>query len=653
LLEFEFYPTIRLGIEIFEFYCNLFNLLGGENMSLKEMIEQSFPHYHFDEWKEAAEESLKGRKLQSLQRTTYENIVLKPLYTSEDEKAASEFPGGGDFRRGIDSLGYVTNKWKVAQRISYKSLEELQEKLQLALKSGQSAVSFELSNELIEAEGVLSKLIQDYNEYPLAIDAGEFQSKVLSLIAGCKEGAKVTGYVAADPLSAAAAKGSDPDKITGLLEQWAESVKQADKGLPNLRTVLINAIPYHNGGANAVQELGIAAATGVFYLNQLSDLELEQALDKMIFKFSIGSNFFMEIAKLRAARILWSKITEVYGADETKRGLQIAAETSMFTKTVYDSYVNLLRGGNEAFAAVVGGVQYLHVNPFDELTGSSPFSERIARNTQLILQEEAHLQKAIDPAGGSWYVEALTNELAQKAWEFFQEIDANGGILEVLKTNWLQEKIAEVYEKRKQDIFSRKQSIIGTNVYANLDDLVPETTPSSEKIQNGGSAIKPIAQLRLSQPYEELRKRAEILKQKSGIQPQVGLICLGSLKQHKARMDFVRGFLSAGGVSVLASEPIQTAEEAKVFMENASTKHFCICGTNDHYQTLGLEVLQLVNAEFADQSIYLAGLPDKEDQVTWEENKLKQFIHVKSNCYETISSILSEMEVSLNEQVQA
>ena len=148
-------------------------------------------------------------------------------------------------------------------------------------------------------------------------------------------------------------------------------------------------------------------------------MKLEEAISKMIFQFSIGSNFFMELAKLRAARILWDKITKVYGAEVQYRGMQIAAETSSFTKTVYDPYVNILRAGNEAFAAVVGGVQYLHVTPFDEITGSSQLSERIARNTQNILKEEAHLQKVIDPAGGSWYVEALTTELSRKSLAVF------------------------------------------------------------------------------------------------------------------------------------------------------------------------------------------------------------------------------------------
>jgi methylmalonyl-CoA mutase len=315
-----------------------------------------------------------------------------------------------------------------------------------------------------------------------------------------------------------------------------------------------------------------------------------------------------------------------------------------------------LRSGNEAFAAVTGGVQYLHVNPFDQLTGSSSFSERIARNTQLILQEEAHLKKIIDPAGGSWYIEKLTNELAQKAWSFFQEIEAKGGILEVLKSNWLQAEIFAVHEKRKTDIFNRKQSIIGTNVYANLDDV----TPGSTGVQTGeqrnnevGIDIMPIPQLRLAQPYEELRGRATDINRKTGSQPTVGLICLGSLKQHKARLDFVRGFLSAGGVTVQPSEPIHSMEDAIRFVKESDTKHFCICGTNDQYQILGIEIIQSIKAELEDRTIYLAGLPEEEDQEKWTELGLMQFIHIKSNCFETLSSILSEMEVSVNEQIQA
>lgn len=632
-------------------------------MKLTEMKEQSFPSYRWGEWKKVAEESLKGKPLEALQRTTYENIILKPLYISEDNKANSQYPGEEDFRRGINPLGYLTNNWKIAQCLSGTNLQELKEKLKAAMESGQTALSFGVSKELIEADGFLKDLVGEYyRQYPFAVDAGGYQTDVIKALEGIAQSqedqVKVSGYVAADPLSEITLTGSLPDDFSSFLKEFSKSLYRANEKFPNLRTLLVNTTPYHNGGANAIQELGIAAATGVFYLDSLEALDAEQTMNNLIFKFSIGSNYFMEIAKLRAARVIWNKVAEAYGVNENSRAMSIAAETSMFTKTAFDSYVNLLRGGNEAFAAVVGGVQYLHVTPFDQLTGSNSFSERIARNIQLILQEEAHLTKVIDPAGGSWYIEQLTNELAQKGWQFFQEIEAVGGILDALKTGWLQTKIADVYEKRKQDIFTRKQSIVGTNVYANLADTATENTrevqnPSGNQKDELTIAITQIPQLRLSQPFEGLRKRADELKQKSGKVPCVGLICIGSLKEHKARLDFVRGFLSAGGVTVQASEPIHSVEEALEFVSKSEINHFCICGTNDLYQILGMEILQAIKVKLTEQNIYLAGLPAQDDQVKWTENGLKQFIHVKSNCFESLSSILSEMEVSVNEQIQA
>jgi methylmalonyl-CoA mutase len=632
-------------------------------MNISEMQEQVFPGCELEEWKRTAEESLKGKPLDSLQQATYENIVLKPLYTRKDILAVSQYPGGEDLRRGITPLGYVTDAWKIAQQLSYTELAELKEKLKTALKSGQTALSFDISEEMIKTKGFLKQLIGEYyRQFPLALDAGKYYKQVLSALGDLpqtqEDSANIRGYAAADLLADISVSGTIPDHFSALLEEFSKTIQNANEKLPNVRTVLVNTAVYHNGGANAVQELGIAAAAGAFYMNVLSDLGADHAINKLIFKFSIGSNFFMEIAKLRAARIIWNKIAEAYGVKENLRGMQITAETSEFTKTVYDPYVNLLRGGNEAFAAVTGGVQYLHVIPHDQLTGSSAFSERIARNTQLILQEEAHLKKVIDPAGGSWYIEQLTNDLALKAWSFFQEIEANGGILEALKANWIQTKIADVYEKRKFDIFTRKQSIIGTNVYANVADMIPENNTQkagtdSTQAEKFTISIMPVPQLRLSQPYEELRKRAGKLKQKTGLAPSIGLICLGSLKAHKSRLDFVRGFLSAGGINVHVSEPIHSVEEAIEFVKKSDTKHFCICGSNDIYQTLGIDILQSIKTALADRAVYLAGLPEPEQQTKWIENGLNQFIHIKSNCFETLSAILSEMEAFVNEQIQA
>lgn len=639
------------------------SLGGGEIMSFEEMKNQPFCHYRLDEWKIKAGESLKGKPIDLLKRSTYENIILKPLYSKEDEKTFSGCPGFSDFRRGINSLGYITNIWKISQRITYKTPEELKRKLETALTSGQTALSFELSKEIFETKDFFENLvIEFYCKYPFAIETKGFQSEMITSLSKMAKSdedcTKVTGYAGTDLLSSMAVAGKIPDDIVDSFDEWSKTIKKANDKFSNLRTVLVNTSPYHNGGANAVQELGIAAAEGVFYLQHLieSGLELKQVLSKLIFQFSIGSNFFMEIAKLRAARILWNKICEVYGAEEKWRGLHISAETSSFTKTIFDPHVNILRAGNEAFAAVIGGVQYLHVTPFDEMTGSGSFSERIARNTQHILQEETYIQKVIDPAGGSWYIEALTRELAENAWVFFQEIEERGGILAVLKSNWLQKAISAVYEKRKLDVDSRKQSVIGTNVYANLDEAVHieyERVKDIDSSKHEKMNIVPIPQTRLSKSFETLRVRAEKIKNQTGIPLQIGMICLGTLKQYKTRLDYVSGFLAAGGIKSITSGSINSIDLASEFLAGCKTKHFCLCGSNDQYETFGIELLKKLKATFTDYTFYLAGLPEGEEQSKWIKEGIQQFIHANSNCYETISSILSEMEESLYEQPQA
>ncbi|MCM3692960.1 methylmalonyl-CoA mutase subunit beta [Neobacillus niacini] len=620
---------------------------------------QSFSLKTKEDWEAKAEESLKGKSIETLKSNTYENIILEPLYSQLDDRKAPDYPGGSDFRRGIYPLGYVTNDWKVAQRISYHSVDELKEKLLGGVEKGQTALSFEVSETLFETKEPLKDVLGDLpSTFPLAVNGRGMQSALLALLAEGEESANVVkGYVSSDPLSLFAEEGFiEEDFFKG----WMGDIKLANLNLPNLRTILVNTSTYHQGGANAVQELGIAASTGTFYLQKLLEggMKLEDILSKMIFQFSIGSNFFMEMAKLRAARILWDKITKVYGAKAEDRGMQISAETSTFTKTVYDRHVNILRAGNEAFAAVVGGVQYLHVTPFDDITGSSQQSERIARNTQNILKEEAHLRTVVDPAGGSWYVETLTTELAEKAWKYFQQIEANGGMLEVLKSGWLQEEISSVLTQRNQDIFTRKQSIIGTNVYSNLaEEAVPvkEDVKDSYFAQIDSSAIKikAIKNNRLSEPYEELRNKSKYIERKTGSSPQVGLICLGELKQYKPRLDFMRGFLAAGGLKAVDSGPVTSLETVKLFISSQETKYFCLCSSNDLYGSLGFEMIKVLRIEFPNRIFYLAGLPEKDLQSQWKNEGIRQFIHIKSNCFELLSTILSEMEVGLDEYTKA
>ncbi|MBP2240802.1 methylmalonyl-CoA mutase [Cytobacillus eiseniae] len=613
-------------------------------MTLNKMMNETFEEQTLDAWKQKAEETLKGKPVESLSKITYENIQLKPLYSKEtvDQKGLNEYPGYPDFRRGSEKFGNVSDNWKIAQKLRAENAELLREKLLQAIDRGQTAIS-------LCVEGLplsdMDKLIAGiYTNYPFCIDTDKYQNDLLNHLAKLADAKQISGYIAADPVAGIILNRS-ASSLTEIYDKWVTTIQLADQSMPKLRTILIDTTVYHNGGANAVQELAISLATGVHHIQQLIErgIRLETILSKMVFKFSIGANFFMEIAKLRAARLLWGKVAEAYGAKPEDQKMVISAETSSFTKTAYDPYVNILRAGNESFAAVLGGIQYLHVSPFNDPEGNStPFSERIARNTQLILKEEAHLKNIIDPAGGSWYVESITNDLAVNAWELFLQMEEKNGIVEALSAGWLQEQIAEVMEKRKEDIFTRKQSLIGTNIYANLADK------PLQNVQNDHGHNLSIPQVRLSEPFEKLRRAAEQMEQ-SGIHTKVGLICLGELKEHKTRADFMTGFLTPGGIQAVKSLEIEQSQMAINFIEETQLNHYVICGTNKQYGELALSITRLIKEKNPNIKVFLAGLPEASQQEELNAAGIERFIHVKSNCYEILAILLNEMEVAINE----
>jgi methylmalonyl-CoA mutase len=649
-------------------------------MTIENMKAASFKDATLEDWQGKAAASLKGKPIESLYTTTYEDITLKPLYTQDDlpDEFAGVLPGTPDYSRGIHPLGYKSESWHIANRLFYKELPELKEKMDSALSKGQTAIAFDVKPDLFrDQRGLIEFFASFKNKYPFCVNAGTLQTPLLAALAIASKEAResttqATGFVAADPVAEAALNGGFPAEESAFFTEWAKVLKEADQQMPHLKTVLVNTAPYHDGGANAVQELAAGIAAGVYLLQKLIDQgwELKKALSKIVFHFAIGSNFFMETAKLRAARIVWSKSAEAFGAEPEDRKMIISAETSSYTKTILDPYVNMLRAGNEAFAALLGGIQYLHTGSFDEAAGSaSAFSERVARNTQLVLKSEAHLENVADPAGGSWYIESLTKELAEKAWEQFLEIDGKGGIYETLQSGWLHEQIAKTAEDREMDIFKRKRSIIGTNVYANLSEAIsePEVQERKHEYMDGSLAnsmkmiasedsllnrfekveqgFAPLKSKRLAQPYEKLRFRANVLEKKE-LRPVVGLICLDQLKKHKPRADFISGLLSAGGIHAQRSQEIKTIEEALHFIKTSGAGQFVICGDQSAYNAFGPELALQISKEY-DVKLYLAGIPD-DNESEWTAAGIQEFLHVRGNTYQLLSSMLQEMEAGIN-----
>ncbi|GIN85547.1 methylmalonyl-CoA mutase [Heyndrickxia sporothermodurans] len=612
-----------------------------------ELKKQNFPSFSMKDWGETANASLKNRTIDSLEKNTYENIMLKPLYTKEDLEMNNldQYPFSGSNTRGFHPFGYQQRKWKITQKLFKSKWEELHPILSSAIQWGQNVLSFDID----KLENVKQVDFSNINELDLSktpiflLTKTNFKNIISKLLELPSKG-NVTGFAGTDLVSKGIDKGEILVPTSKEFSEWVDLIKRADTDINRLKTICIDLTPYHNGGANAVQEIAIALSEITFYVERLKveGWQPGKVAGKIVFHFPIGGNFFMEIAKLRAFRRLWSTFGNAYELTAEEQILTVSAETSSLNKSVLDPYVNLLRTGNEAFAAVLGGVDFLHISAFDEtFNESNEFSTRLSRNIHLLLGEEALLNKVCDPAGGSYYIETLTNELVRKAWKLFQLIDAKGGILSVLQSGWLQKEITEIMEQRQEDIATRKRSLIGTNVYANLSEELEFPETSHNDTLNKVLALIP---KRLSQPFENLRKQTEMLK-KGNFTPTAGLICLGKLKNHKGRADFATGFLAAGGIHSKWSNECENIVEIEEFIKKTNYPYYCICGNDDSYERLAKKIAQLFKEKYINIVVDIAGRFPNEKWIRMKENGISGSIYMNQNLIEKHTNLLKLWEV--------
>ncbi|OKL38058.1 methylmalonyl-CoA mutase family protein [Domibacillus mangrovi] len=426
--------------------------------------------------------------------------------------------------------------------------------------------------------------------------------------------------LAIDPVSEGAAAGVFPSKE--VLEH-----------IHNQSFITVNIVPYHMAGANAVQELAVALSEAVFYMKMASNKN--EMVSKMIVHFAVGPRFFTEIAKIRAFRTLWSAVMDVYELDERSKPA-ISVETSEQTLSALDPHVNILRTGSAAFSAVLGNIDYLHVLPFNQVTRSvTELSERIARNIPLILKHEAHLDKVIDPAGGSYYIESLTNEIGRMAWDEFAGIEEVGGIEHVLKAGTIQKEIAAVQVKREKKIGTRKQLLIGTNIYANMTEEHKYVQQKTKRSNMEGEKIVMLTPKRLAEPFEQLRQKVAAIEQ-TDKSVKAGIICLGKLKTNKPRTDYVMGILAVGGIQTVLSENIETVKEAVRFVETNDFPYYCICGSDSTYEQFGSELVEELRKVSGEAVINVAG--------KWQVPGLDGFIAPGENIVDKLWALLSLFE---------
>ncbi|WP_067693385.1 methylmalonyl-CoA mutase family protein [Nocardia jejuensis] len=478
--------------------------------------------------------------------STYDGLTVNPLYTLRDELPEQPLPGGFPFVRGGDATRDVHRGWFVSQRFGGPDGKAVNEDILAALENGVSAIWLGVAERgvpVAELPAAVKGLL--FELAPLTLDAGpaapEAAAQLFSVLDGYtvpdRTGIRVS--LGATPLTSLFA-GSSALDLDGAVALAQQAVARPE----TIRAITVCGVAFHNAGASDAQELGAAVAAGLEYLRSLTGAgaDIADALGQLEFRFAATDDQFETIAKFRAARRLWSRVAQVCGAAEFGNAPQQAI-TSPAMMTQRDPWVNMLRTTLAAFGAGVGGADIVTVLPFDdalpagELGVSKGFTERMARNTQLLLLEESHLGHVQDPSAGSWFVESLTDALAAKAWEFMQEIEAAGGYLEALQAGLLAERIAETRAKRDSDVAHRKTAVTGVNEFPNLGE---------EPLSDAARVPAPIA--RYGAAFEALRNRSDVFLNANGARPKALLVPLGPVSENNIRVTFTANLLASGGI---------------------------------------------------------------------------------------------------------
>ncbi len=701
-------------------------------IELPEKIQllKDFVELNYEEWKKFVEEELKGIPFdKKLVTKTYEGIDLKPIYNIDDIKNLEQLksrPGYPDFIRCTKISGYLIENWNIHQSIHNTLPEDFNNILSHNLKYGQNCIYlypdwYSISNlnppshytkehyynglsifHHSDFDNIFKNI--DIYKYPVYIKTGFNGLPIFVLFYTFlkKHGLdfnKIKGGLYTDPYEHLVLYGSLPDSLKNTFDSLAILTDWISNNSDNFKTINVSGLPYHNSGATTIQELAYCFATAIEYINNLLErnLDINKIARSFTFTFGIGPFYFMEIAKLRAARMLWSKIIASYGGNEDSRKIHITSVTSTYNKSILDPYVNILRTITETFSAVLGGANSIQTAPFDEsIRLPDEFSQHIARNVQIILNSEANLYRLIDPAGGSYFVEYLTNQIAQNTYKHIKEIISKGGFLHLLKNEIIQKEIEKIHELKVNDFAKRKYILVGVNKYSNTNEKrlesnnqdfdyiyqkryndlqkIKESQNNSERISTINKEnilkeidkefiteltiedifnfikspsqeilkIKTIKQKRLAEIFEVLREVTNEIKLKRGKAPVVFLATMGSLKEYKARAEFSREFFEVGGFNVITGKGYNSAEEAIKDALKNSPEIIVICSTDELYKEFVPQITTELSRNKIKIILVLAGYP--EEQVEhYKKLGIDEFIYLGVNAFETLNNIIKRI----------
>jgi methylmalonyl-CoA mutase len=572
------------------------------------LLAGEFPAATRDEWRalvagvlrKAGREELPDPVEDALRRPVATGVPVAPLYTAEDAgdlPTAVGVPGLAPFVRGARAGAgsrEVPAGWDVRQRHAHPDVAVTKEAVLADLENGVTSLWLVLGDGAIPLDALPDVLDGVYLDLaPVTVEGGQAAAEAfLALVEGrgdSRTGIAAGGSLGLDPLGTEAASGQ-PQDLSGL-------AGVARRAAPlGLRTVTVDATVFHDAGASAVEELGCSLAAGVAYLRALTGdgLSVDDAFAALEFRYAATADQFTTIAALRAARRMWDRVGEASGAAPEARAQRQHAVTSSVMTTRRDPWVNMLRTTLACFAAGVGGADVVTVAPFDAALGlPDSFSRRIARNTQSLLVEEGSLARVLDPAGGSFYVESLTEDLAQAAWAWFTEIERAGGLQRALAAGLVRDRIAQAWEARAARLAKRSDPITGVSEFPNLAEKLPERTPAADLRPTGG-----LPRVRAAQEFEALRDAADA----AGTRPAVYLATIGPVARHTARAAFAGNLFQAGGIATPSGDGASG-------LADAGTAVACICGTDKDYASSAAGLAQELRAAGA-TSVWLAGRPD-------------------------------------------
>lgn len=676
-------------------------------------------------WRATVEAELKGVPFEKkLVTRTPEGVALQPLYTRRDLAEVPHLharPGEAPYLRGVRPLGYTAAPWEIAQQIAAASAADFNAALKDALMHGQNAVvlapdaATRAGHDPDEAPaasvGDSGLSLASVEDFAAALDGVDLTAVPLHLATGAdalplasllleytrRQGtgwSKLTGSITADPIGEWAVTGRLPASLETLYASLAGWTGWAETYLPTLKTIGVDVSPWGDAGGTAVQELALALATAAEYLRALNQrgVAVATAAARIDFRFAIGPQFFTEIAKFRAFRLLWTRVVAAFGAaPEVAAQATVRASTGRWDQTLLDPHVNLLRVTTEALSAVLGGCDGLHIAPFDEVTGATTeFSRRIARNVHALLAEEFGFAAVADPAGGSWYVEKLTDELARKAWTQFQALEARGGLVATLRAGYPQQLVEKAAAEKGNAVAKRRLGLVGTNLFPNLKETPltaaagavdeffaqrsreiagrrsgtpawPErSTPALVAAREGATLgqlsrlahtgatpeelISPLTPQRAAEDFEELRATAKAFAERTGARPRVFLAKMGPPLQHKARADFSAGFFAVGGFEMLAKKAFDTPEAAAEAAVGSGALVAVLCSTDDTYPALVPVFAKAVKAANPKITVVLAGLPAEPAVVeAYREAGVDEFIHIRANVQAALAKLLKQI----------